>query len=105
MKINIIGDSRQKECDTECGVDWSSEEALALARQRIVERFGQGMELQYLDLTRTAPDPDVSTWRELIREKNLSLPLLLLNDHIRISGEFDTRQLLDAIDAEMEIGG
>ena len=33
----------------------------------------------------------------------LSLPLLLINGELRISGEFDIRMLLDAIDTKMEI--
>jgi hypothetical protein len=31
--------------------------------------------------------------------------LLVLNGHLRISGNFDIRQMLDVIETELEIGG
>ncbi len=47
---------------------------------------------------------DALEWKEIIKNKNLSLPLLLVNGQPRVSGEFDIRQLLDAIEVEIEIG-
>jgi len=32
------------------------------------------------------------------------VPLLLVNGRLRIAGQFDVRQIVDAIEAEMEIG-
>ncbi|MBA7696303.1 hypothetical protein ES703_104948 [subsurface metagenome] len=43
-------------------------------------------------------------WKEVIKNKGLLLPLLLLNGKLRISGQFDIRQLLDTIEVEIEIG-
>ena len=105
IRITILDESHQRECDAECGVNWSSEEAIILANQRIKERFGDGIELQYLDLSEATTNPDASVWNEKIKNRNLSLPLLLINGYLRISGEFDIRQLLDAIEAQVEIGG
>ena len=105
IQITIIDDSNQQVCDTACGTDWSSEEAIGMASQQIKERFGEMAELQYLDLAKTTANLDTSEWPELITDRNLSFPLLLLNGHLSISGEFDIRQLIDAIDTEMELGG
>ncbi len=105
IQITIIDDSHKPECDTACGVDWSSAEAVGMASQQIKERFGERARLRYLDLAKTAANRVTQEWAEMIKDKNLSLPLLLLNGHPRISGEFDIRQLIDAIDAEMEMEG
>ena len=104
IQITIIGDSLQEKCDAGCGEDWSSPETLALARQRIKDRFGDKIQLQYLDLSKAIANHDALEWNEVIKNKNLSLPLLLINGQPRISGLFDIRQLLDTIEAEIEIG-
>ncbi len=104
IQINIIDDSIQENCAANCGVDWSSAEPVALARQQIKNRFGNKIQLQYLDLAKVTANHDALKWRQEINNKNLSLPLLLINDKLRISGQFDIRQLLDAIAAEIEIG-
>jgi len=105
IQITIIDDSHKPECDAACGVDWSSAETIGRASQQIKERFGERARLQYVDLAKTAANRVTQEWSEMIKGKNLSLPLLLLNGHPRISGEFDIRQLIDAIEAETEMAG
>ena len=104
IQITIIDDSSEEKCDAYCGVDWSSPETFALANQRIKDRFGDKIKLEYLDLYKAMTNYSASEYSQAIRDKNLSLPLLLINDQPRISGQFDVRQLLDAIEAEIEIG-
>jgi hypothetical protein len=41
--------------------------------------------------------------RKHVEKENLVLPLLLADDEVRIAGEFDARQLMDAIEVEMEL--
>ncbi len=100
VRITIIDDSTADLCDANCGVDWSKPEAVDLARERISERFGDRAKLEYLDL------PNARRTKRLhdIREKiaGLPMPVLLSNGHPRIAGEFDTRQLLDVIEADLE---
>ncbi len=104
IQVSIIDDSGLPKCEAYCGVDWSSEETIALARQRIKERFSDQVRLQYTDLSKpTANHGALAEWSQTIRNKSLSSPLLLINGEPRISGEFDIRQLLDAIEAELEI--
>ncbi len=98
----IVDDTSRKECDASCGEDWSSPDTINLASQRIKQRFGDKIKLEYLNLTEAATDRQASKWRQEI--KNLSVPVLLINGETRIAGQFGIRQLLDAIEAEIEIG-
>jgi len=104
VEITILDDSHPEECQAGCGIDWSSPEAQALARQQIKNRFGNEIKFSYLKLSNATASGDMLQWEEEIRKKNLLLPLLLLNGQLRISGLFDIRQLLDTIEAEIEIG-
>ena len=104
IQITIIDDSRREECEAECGTDWSSLEAIALANQRIKERFSDKIQLEYLDLSKPTANHPALEWNEVIKDKNLPLPLQFLNGQLRIAGQFDIRQLLDTIEAEIEIG-
>ena len=104
IQIIIINGTTQQECDAHCGEDWSSPETITLAGQRIKDRFGENIQLECIGLSKTIADRQASEWSQAIRDENLSLPLLLINGQPRISGQFDIRQLLDAIDAEIDIG-
>lgn len=104
IQITILDDTSREECETSCGEDWSSPEALTLARQRIQDRFGEKVQLEYLDLSNASASRQISEWSQLIRSKNLSVPLLLIDGETRIARQFDVRQLLDAVEAEIEIG-
>ncbi len=100
IQIVIVDDRKGKKCDANCGVDWSSAEAVTLAKQRIKDRFGDRARLEYIDLSEPISDRALELSQ---RFKDLPLPLLVINGKPRISGRFDIRLLLDAIDAEIEI--
>ena len=100
-KITIIDDSKGEKCEAHCGTDWSSPEAVALATKRIKDRFGDQIQLEYLDLSQ--PMSNNRTLELIQQARNLPLPLLVINGVPRISGQFDIHLLLDAIDAELEI--
>ena len=103
IRVVVLGGSAPGECEAGCGTDWSAAESISLASERIRERFGQEIDIEYIDAAdKTSPVAD--EWRGKIREKDLSLPLLLLNNRLRISGQFDVRQLLDVIEIELEVG-
>ncbi len=103
IQITIVDDTKGEKCDASCGVDWSSIEALALANQRVKDRFGDKTHLEYLDLSKPAANRRALALKQEVGNKNWSLPLLLINGEPRISGQFDIRLLLEVIDAEMEI--
>ena len=104
IEISIIDESSRRDCDAGCGTDWSSPDAVALATRQIENRFGSEVRLEYSDLSRDAVDRQALEWRQAIRERNLSVPLLLINGRLRVAGQFDVRQIVDAVEAEMEIG-
>lgn len=103
MQIIVVDDSQGEKCDARCGVDWSSAKAIALANQRIKDRFSDRIKLKYFDLSRPMTTRQALKLKQQIRNENLTLPALIINGEPRISGQFDIRQLLDAIDAEIEI--
>ncbi|MFQ6121519.1 MAG: hypothetical protein ACE5LA_00440 [Dehalococcoidales bacterium] len=98
IQIIIVDDSKAEKCDTKCGVDWSSAEAFTLVKQRIKDRFGDRVQLEYIDLSESDRALELSPGI-----KDLPVPILVINGEPRISGQFDIRLLLDAIDAEIEI--
>jgi len=103
IQITIVDDSKGEKCDAHCGADWASAQVIDLAGQRIKERFGDKVKLEYIDLAESMADHHALELKQQFKAKNLPLPLLVINGEPRISGPFDIRQLLDAIDAECEI--
>ena len=103
IQVIIADDSKGEKCDAHCGADWSSVEAVTLASQRIKGRFGDKIQLEYLDLSKAIDNRRTLEFIQGIKNKDLSLPLLLINGEPRISGQFDIRLLLDAINAELEL--
>lgn len=101
IQVLIIDDNRSKECGVSCGVDWSSAEAITLTNQRIKDRFGDRVQLEYIDLSKATNSHRALELNQKV--KDLPLPLLVINGESRISGQFDIRLLLDAIEAEIEI--
>jgi len=101
IEATIIADSRFKACATECGIDWSAAGNVTLAKMSIKERFGDRARLDYIDLPKATDSQRIRELKPKIQD--LPLPLLLINGHPRIYGEFDIRRLLDVIQAEMEI--
>ena len=103
IQVIIADDSKGEKCDAHCGIDWSSVEAIALANQRTKDRFGDRIQLEYIDLSKPVSNRRAPELKQRFKTENLPSPLLLINGEPRISGQFDIRQLLDAIDAEIEI--
>lgn len=104
IKVTIINDLARQDCDASCGTDWSSKDSMELAREQIKNRFGDSVQLTYLDLAGTKEDDSLIDWGDKIIDENLSVPLLILNGRLRITGNFDIRQMLDVIEAELEMG-
>ena len=104
IQVTILDDSSKEKCEASCGEDWTAPESFALANQRIKDRFGDKIQLEYLNLSKATTNWEASKWNQRIKDKNLSLPLLLISGQPRISGQFDLHQLLDAIETELEMG-
>ena len=103
IQVAIVDDSNDERCEAQCGMNWSSAEVISLATERIKDRFGDGIQLKYLNLSQPVTNHHALELNQEIKNKNLSLPLLVINGQPRISGQFDIRQLLDTIETEVEI--
>ncbi len=99
----IIYDRQAQKCEAGCAPDWSLLENMAMADQQVRVRFGDRVHLRYLDLSQPAAEDFALKWQRKVREQGLPLPLLVIDDVPRISGEFDMRMLLNAIATEIEI--
>lgn len=100
VRITIVDDSTSQTCAANCGTDWSSPEALRTARQDILSRFGDEAKLEYVDLPKATDNEDLRRIKSQV--SGLPLPVLLTNGRPRIAGEFDGRQLMDVIEADLE---
>ncbi|MBN1366729.1 MAG: hypothetical protein JW967_02235 [Dehalococcoidales bacterium] len=103
VSVTIIFDSKKVQCEGQCGFDWSSPESVETVKKRVTERFGKTVMLELVDLS--AAGKLNTDWQNRVEKENLNLPLLLVNNEIRIPGEFDVRQMMDAIEVELEIDG
>jgi len=105
MRVSILADNSLSGCEANCGTDWTSSEAVSLARKQVQERFGKEIELEYLELSEAAGKEEAVRLTGEKAAEDIQLPLLVINGMIRISGQFDIRQLLDVIETEIEICG
>ena len=102
--VEIVDDTSRRDCDADCGTDWSSPEMVDLAGQQVEQRFGGAATVQYRDLAADELDAGQQEMKQNIRQQGLSVPLLLVNGRLRVAGLFDIRRIVDVIEAEMEIG-
>ena len=100
VRVTIVHRSIGEKCEAACGLDWESPEIFTTITKRLKSRFGDTVTLELVDL---ATDKTAAGMKERIAKEGLSLPLLLVNNEVRISGEFDARQLIDAIEVEKEL--
>ena len=101
IRITIVDDTSGREtCEGNCGVDWSSPEAFGEALHKVAERFGDRARLAYVDLPNARQTRNLAAMKRRI--EGMPLPVLLANGKPRIAGEFDTRQLMDVIEADLE---
>ena len=103
LSVIIVNDSEIQGCDASCGPDWSLSTSLALLKERIIEKFNDKIVIDYVDISKGENSQQKLEWHRLIEDNNLSVPLLLVDGELRMSGQFDIRQILDVIEAHMEI--
>ncbi len=101
VRITIVDDtSVPSRCGAGCGTDWSKSESIEAARKQIREKFGRLAALEYVNLF--VPSKSAATGRMKATVKGMPLPVLLANGRPRIAGEFEVRQILDVIEADLE---
>lgn len=104
IQVTVFDNSQGEKCEGRCGLDLSAPGALESITELLNKLYGGSVQLEYLDLA----EPSISSAHpeivERVRVESLSLPLLLINGKLRISGYFDIRLLQSAIQIETEMG-
>ncbi|MFQ5825874.1 MAG: hypothetical protein ACE5IA_00825 [Dehalococcoidia bacterium] len=92
-----------KLCLEGCGADWCSPEVQQEAEERLRQLHGGEVSIEFFNLE----DPGMRAWNPKvvarIQDEGLLLPLLMINGEVRITGHFDIRQLVDAVEAQKEL--
>jgi glutaredoxin len=97
----IVFDSTAKSCEAACGLNWRDANNLSILKKRLKERLGDGVAVALLDVSEEN-DRERQIKSKIVLE-NLTLPVLFVDGTVRISGEFDMRQVLDAVEAALEL--
>ena len=97
----IVFDSTAKSCEAACGLNWADANNLNILKKRLTERLGDRIAVELLDIS--GENDRVNQIEIKIAREKLRLPLLLVDGKVRISGEFDIRQVLDAAEAAIEV--
>lgn len=100
LQIMIVDRRGSETCTAGCGLDWSRPDSVILARDQVQARFRLPADIRYCDLSDPCAPPGLKGKLE-----GHAYPVLVINNHVRISGHFDMRMLLDAVDTELEIAG
>jgi disulfide oxidoreductase YuzD len=104
IQVTVFDNSQGEKCEGRCGLDFSAPGALESITELLNKLYEGRVQLEYLDLAQPSVSSAHPEIVEKVRVENLSLPLLLINGKLRISGYFDIRLLRNAIQVEMEIG-
>ena len=96
LQVEIVIDTNQPLCIENCGKDWSSLEAHSVINTALLRQFGAGVHLTVTNLS-----CDTAAKRKYRKEKDL--PLLVINGKTRLVGQFETRQIIDSVQTELEL--
>ena len=103
MRVLVVDDTRAAPCEGGCAVDWGQPAVVETAIERLRERFGEAVSFSRLDLA--GPGAEGLLSQDILRELagKDAWPVLLIDGRRRISGPFDLRMLLDAVQVETEM--
>ena len=85
VEILIVDDGQSKEYEADCGMDWTSAEAVALADRQIKARVGDRVQLKHLALSEAVGslNPEL---QQGIMNGIYPLPLLIINGEREFPG-------------------
>lgn len=101
--MTIIDDSRVSRCEGRCGLDLSAPERIRSIADLLKKIYGDAVRLDYYDVCGSSAEGSRLPLPEEVVAGTWSLPLLLVNGKLRISGYFDLRLMQDVIQAEIEM--
>ena len=104
LRVVIVNNTGSIHCQVGCGWDWSQPEHLKLAEERLRDRYGAEVQVDYIDLLHSGGLPPADCQTEETEEEVTRFPRLLINGKMKIAGDFDMRMLLDAVEVVAEMG-
>lgn len=103
VRVTVLDNTQSRRCEGCRGLDLSSLATLKSTVEILRRRFGKDVDLKYIDLASTTSRAYAKTVKSIQRGE-LTVPVLLINGKPRISGYFDLHLLVEAIQAEIEMG-
>lgn len=101
VRVTIFDHSKEEHCSGYCGVAWSLEE-IAFVTEHLKRKYGDGVEVEYIDLARSEAPPEII---DRVRTYNLPLPVVAINGVLKLSGCVEYRAIMEAIEAQREVIG
>lgn len=95
IKIEIVTRGELPTCANLCGEDWTRADVQATLCEAIRHRFGENMQIVFTDASKKDA--------VVLKYKKETFPQLLVDGQLRIAGQFDARQVLQAVETQIEL--
>ena len=102
IRVTIFDNSEGEHCSS-CEVGSSSREAIEFAIEHLKKRYGDEVQIEYLDLAEPQARRHHPEVVEQIVGQHIPLPLVAINGVPRLSGIFEYRMIVDAIETQREV--
>lgn len=99
IQVTIFDDRAAEHCPGGCG------DSLDFVTSYLKERYGETVEVEYLNLAQPAVRRRNRKILAQIEEQGLLLPLVALNGRLKLSGSVEYRAIVEAIETLKEVGG
>lgn len=103
ISVTILDDANAAKCDGRCGLDFSSPDTVKQITGSLNNMFGNTVKLEYLDIAKASKNHIYTEIVKKVKTNDLSLPILLVNDKLRISGYFDIHLLKSTIQIDLDL--
>ncbi|MFC1925179.1 hypothetical protein ACFLW2_00600 [Chloroflexota bacterium] len=103
VQVTVIDDAGADKCDAHCGLEFTSPQVVEQVTELLGKIYGETVQLEYIDLAGSSTGGLYPDMIERVMAGGLSLPLLLINGNLRVSGYFDIHLIQSVIQAELEM--
>ena len=108
VKVSIFDDTTSSacaECAAECEFPWLPQEVAAITAAELVQRLGEEVEVEFIDLALARPGGPHGEIIAQGRARPHLLPLVAINGVLRLSGSLNTERIIQVIDTLREVEG
>jgi len=99
IQVTIFDNTGETQCSGCYRIGRSLEE-IAVVTQHLKRRYGDEVEVEYIDLV----ESESGDVMEQIRAQNLPLPVVAINGVLRLAGSVEYREIMEVIDTLKEVG-